>query len=153
MSFELLNSKKKVSIYLAITSIVLATRIGCGGSFFRICTKHVWKCKMIEWEEGKKNVYKFCIAAWNKLNFVLYKRIGVCQKKLITFADFQKGIEIRIYKIYKVKLLLSLNLFSCSCSLKKISNIFSISFFRISFLFCLLYFCYWIYVWTYDIYL
>lgn len=25
----------------AITSIVFATRIGCGGSFFRTCTKHV----------------------------------------------------------------------------------------------------------------
>lgn len=29
--------------YLAITSMVLATRIGCGGSFFLICTKQVWK--------------------------------------------------------------------------------------------------------------
>lgn len=25
----------------AMTSIVFATRIGCGGSFFRTCTKHV----------------------------------------------------------------------------------------------------------------
>lgn len=35
--------KDSLIIYLAITSMVLATLIGCGGSFLRTWTKHVWK--------------------------------------------------------------------------------------------------------------
>lgn len=33
------------NVILAITSIVFAIRIGCGGSFLRTCTKQVWKRK------------------------------------------------------------------------------------------------------------
>lgn len=31
------------NVIRAITSMVLATRMGCGGSFLRTCTKHVCK--------------------------------------------------------------------------------------------------------------
>lgn len=47
--------------YLAITSIVLAIRIGCGGSFFLTCTKHVWNDKKIILIKGilLKKILKF----------------------------------------------------------------------------------------------
>lgn len=35
------------NVILAITSIVFAIRIGCGGSFLRTCTKQVWKVNKI----------------------------------------------------------------------------------------------------------